>query len=271
MTQRNWVCLVYHDVLPHEPPRDGSPEYFGVSHRAFLQQIDSIADAGLRACSLREAIGLGGQGCVALTFDDGNAGQFERAFPALVERGMTATFFVVTSWVGQLGYVTWDQLREMRAEGMDIQSHTRTHAYFSELSPAEARDELVRSKAELDEALGQDTDQIALPGGFEPSRTRWSLLSESGFRTVATSRWGVNTGLVVGRGGCQRVRRCWAQGEPSVERFTRIVRGDRRMAARQWARRVGLEPLKSMLGASRYLRWRERFLDALGKTGGNGR
>jgi peptidoglycan/xylan/chitin deacetylase (PgdA/CDA1 family) len=66
---------------------------------------------------------------VILTFDDGYADAYTNAFPILKKYGMTATFFVVTEWLDtrQPGYLTWDQVREMSAAGMSIQSHTRTH------------------------------------------------------------------------------------------------------------------------------------------------
>ena len=261
----SWVCLMYHDVLLRCPPSDGSPEFFGVSHDAFREHLDVLQELGVAGCSLAQALDRRGENCVAITFDDGNLGQYERAFPALLERGMTATFFIPTTWVGRPNFVTWDHLREMKAAGMSIQSHTRTHAYFSEIDAGTAREELVGSKAELDEALEQDTNQIALPGGFEPRSALWALIQEAGYRVAATSRWGVNAALSNGRDGPLRVRRCWALGDPARDEFRRIATGDRRLAARQWARRAALEPLKSLLGAHRYLEWRGRFLNLMGR------
>jgi peptidoglycan/xylan/chitin deacetylase (PgdA/CDA1 family) len=260
-----WVCLVYHDVLPHRPRLNGSPEFFGVSHRTFVDQLDIIRDSGMVGCSLAEALERGGRGCVAISFDDGDAGQYARAFPTLLERKMTATFFIATSWVGRPDYVTWDQLREMKQAGMSIQSHTRTHAYMSELDPQAAGEEFRGSKEDLDTALEQNTDQIALPGGFEPPRVLWPLLLGAGYRVVANSRWGLNPALANGTSSPVRIQRCWAHGEPSREHFRRILAGDRRLVARYWARRTALEPLKSALGASRYLRWRQQVLDFVGK------
>jgi hypothetical protein len=99
----------------------------------------------------------------------------------------------------------------------------------------------------------------------------WPLLRESGYRVVATSRWGINPPVRGPRSATLRVARCWALGDPSGRQFRRILAGDPRLAARHWAHRVALEPLKAALGATRYLRWRERVLNALGNVEENGR
>lgn len=51
------------------------------------------------------------------------------AFPALAERGMVGTFFIITDFASQdrEGYAGWQQLREMAAAGMEIGSHSRDH------------------------------------------------------------------------------------------------------------------------------------------------
>jgi peptidoglycan/xylan/chitin deacetylase (PgdA/CDA1 family) len=67
---------------------------------------------------------------VILTFDDGYRDNYTNAFPLLKERGMTATFFIVTDLIDAdlPDYLSWDMVREMHAGGMSIQSHGRNHA-----------------------------------------------------------------------------------------------------------------------------------------------
>ena len=58
---------------------------------------------------------------IGLTFDDGYADIYESVFPILKKYRMTATFYVVKLTEDRKpGYVTWEQLREMAAAGMEI-------------------------------------------------------------------------------------------------------------------------------------------------------
>lgn len=260
MTAR-WVCLLYHDVAPVGHGVTGGPEYFSVSETGFRRQLDAIAHEGLRGCSIEHAL-VTSEPKVAISFDDGTAGMYERAFPALVERGMSATFFITTTWVGTSGFVTWDQLREMKRAGMSIQSHTRTHPFLSELSAAQLGVELRGSKEEIDGQLGQDTRQIGLPGGDAPRGKLADLIGEAGYSVVGTSRWGVNR-TVVGHDPV-RIRRCTVRADPGEERFRRIITGDRWLAFERRSREFVLRSMRDALGPTRYARWRRRVLDASG-------
>jgi peptidoglycan/xylan/chitin deacetylase (PgdA/CDA1 family) len=258
-----WVCLLYHDVTPELGGPASGPRRFAVQPRSFEEQLDLIRDCGYRGCSIGDALTTPRERRVAISFDDGDLGQFARAFPALVARGMTATFFVTTSWVGRAGYVAWAQLREMKSAGMSIQSHTRTHPFLSELSGCALWDELAGSKADLDDTLEQSTHMLALPGGdFPPGRLR-RLVKESGYSVVATSRWGYNRGA--GPGGTEPLylRRCPVQGAPRRDYMRRVLTGDRWLAGQRRLREAFLGAVRRSLGASRYARWRRQFLDAL--------
>lgn len=263
MSER-WVCLLYHDVTDGATGA-GSGDYFSVPAAAFASQLDWIRDAGYAGCSLEEGLRYAGPPHVVITFDDGEIGQYELAFRALAACRMTATFFVTTDWVGQPGYVTWGQLREMKAAGMSIQSHTRSHPFLSELDRRAVLDELCGSKEALDQALGQSTESVALPGGDFPPPGAGKLFREAGYTVVATSRWGANH--IQGRGEPLPllVRRCTVRGTPGEPEFRRVLAGDRWLSVRRRAREAALGALRSSLGASRYAAWRRRFLDAAGR------
>lgn len=258
---KGWVCLMYHDVGGDRGATSGGPERFRVPTSAFASQLDQIAGLGWQGRSIARLASGEAAPAVAISFDDGEVGQFAHAFPALAARGMTATFFVATSWVGRAGYVSWDQLREMKAAGMSIQSHTHTHPFLSELDAGSVAEELRVSKAMLDERLEQDTDTIGLPHGDFPRRALRGLLGSTGYRTVATSRWGVNR--AVRADGVRIVRRCTVRGAPSPDEFGRILRGDPWLSTRRGLRESTLGAMRRAIGPTRYARWRRRFLDAV--------
>lgn len=257
------VCLLYHDVVADLVAPPTGPSRFAVCHRSFEEQLDLIRDCGYHGCSIAAALTRPSERSLAISFDDGDLGQFTRAFPALVARGMTATFFVTTSWVGKRGYVTWAQLREMKYAGMSVQSHTRTHPFLSELDAQALRDELHGSKADLDDALQQATDMLALPGGdFPPSGLR-RMVSESGYRVVATSRWGSNRAVAPAGTEPLYLRRCTVRGMPTPEHVRRVLAGDRWLGGQRRLREAVLSAVRRSLGPSRYARWRRHVLEAL--------
>lgn len=97
----HWVCLIYHDVRPDVPPDPGGRDYFSVPRDAFARQLDAIGRGGRAGLSLAETLARPDSPRVAISFDDGNLGQYLHAFPELRRRGMTATFFITTGWVGR--------------------------------------------------------------------------------------------------------------------------------------------------------------------------
>lgn len=253
----DWVCLMYHDIAPVAERQDGRIDWFAVPDGAFVRQMEMVREAGFVGCSIARALEHGGNR-LAVSFDDGVRSHYERAFPALVELGMTATFFVTTDWVGRPGYVAWSELREMRDAGMSIQSHTRSHPFLSELDAAALREELVGSKSRLDDALGQDTDQLALPGGDAPRGPLRRLIAEAGYRVMATSRWGAN-GAEMARQP-KLIRRCTVTGDPRADYFRRVLQGDPSIGLRRRLREFVLARIRSALGPSRYAAWRLRML-----------
>ncbi len=66
---------------------------------------------------------------VILTFDDGYEDNYTAAFPLLREFGFSGTFFVMTAGpdLNSPNYMTWAQIAEMAAAGMQMESHTRDH------------------------------------------------------------------------------------------------------------------------------------------------
>ncbi len=109
---------------------------------------------------------------VIITFDDGDLSIYPLAFPLLKKYNLKATFFIVSSYVGGVNYVSWDQLSEIAsysnpdAESIfSIGSHTATHAELGDLSLEDAELELYVSKQQIEEELSVGVDFVALPYG----------------------------------------------------------------------------------------------------------
>jgi peptidoglycan/xylan/chitin deacetylase (PgdA/CDA1 family) len=175
-----------------------------VSEAAFRAQLQYLKDNGYHTISLaelddfmsyRRAIPLRS---VVITIDDGYGSIYDIAYPMLKEYGFTATLFIYTDFVGATGMsVTWDQLREMKAAGFEIESHSVTHSDLTLKQDGESDDayraritrELVDSKAILDRELHQKTQFLAYPYS---KYNRWVL--------AQTEAAGYRLGLTVERG-----------------------------------------------------------------------
>jgi peptidoglycan/xylan/chitin deacetylase (PgdA/CDA1 family) len=148
----------------------------------FRAQMQYLKEQGYQPMTLGQwkdahAAGRPLQKPVVLTFDDGTTDFRETVVPILREFGFVATVFVVPGLVGGRGtwqkfapipdprLMTWDELREVQALGMEIQNHTHTHPLLSRLAPERAREEMAAARAEIAAQLNAPADFIACPYG----------------------------------------------------------------------------------------------------------
>lgn len=250
-----WPCLMYHRVALAPEPED----YFAVSRASFAHHLDLLSAAGLRGVSLEQAVDRPHHGTVAITFDDGDETHFRYALPELVARGMTATFFVITSRVGLPGYVSWDHLRAMTRAGMSIQSHTHTHPFLSQLAERAVMRELAESRRLLDAALAQRTTTLSLPNGDMPRGWGTAEFRAIGYTRIATSRWGANQGS---RG--KFIRRYTVRRDTRDATFLRLITAASSAYSAEGLRLLALARVRAALGPARYAVARQRVLAVLG-------
>ncbi len=121
---------------------------------------------------------------VIISLDDGWEDQFAYSLPRLEKYHYSAAFFIVTSFVGSPGFVTWSQLRRMLGEGMTIGSHSRSHPYLDKITnPGALWDQIYTSKQILENQLGAVVDQFAYPYGSYNAATA-STVRLAGYKTA---------------------------------------------------------------------------------------
>jgi peptidoglycan/xylan/chitin deacetylase (PgdA/CDA1 family) len=90
--------------------------------------------------------------------------------------------------------LSWDQLRSMARDGVEIGAHTMTHPILTRIPEQEAKDEITTSRRKLEQALGVPVRHFAYPNGqpadFSPAVRR--LVEEAGFRSACTTVQGFN-------------------------------------------------------------------------------
>ena len=103
---------------------------------------------------------------VGITIDDAYASVYHEAWPRFRAAGIPFTIFVSTDQVGRSSnYLTWDQIREMKADGVYIGHHGAAHAHMADLSPAAAQRDLERANTAFLKELGSVPQIFAYPYG----------------------------------------------------------------------------------------------------------
>jgi peptidoglycan/xylan/chitin deacetylase (PgdA/CDA1 family) len=248
-------CL--HDAVPADRLEDVPLE-----HRPYSLTPDELRALLVEASRApRRGIVVGevpaelGDRFYALTFDDGAASDYDVTFRILRELRLRATFFVVPTLVETSGYVTWAQLREMVAAGMEVGSHSLTHPFVNTLDRAGLEREFGESKRILESRLGLPVHTASLPRGWEPPELR-AVLRALGYRAFCNSRvaWWYPGGdpLAMPRIAIRR-------GMP-VEEFSAIVNTEPRALWRMQAVEAAKNAAKACLGVHGWQRVRSRLL-----------
>ena len=188
------VVLTYHRVGEDDVPSTN------VRIEQFEQQLDYLEQNGfvvwplgkiLNALSSDEPLP---ERTVAITLDDAYLSIYTEAFPRLQKRGFPFTVFVATDPVdkGYSRYMNWQQLREMKAAGVEIANHSKSHPYMVRRLPGEdtssylsrLKSEIVSAQQRLEKELGPQPKLFAYPYG-EYSKEVEAVVSALGYVAVA--------------------------------------------------------------------------------------
>lgn len=193
------AMLMYHSLgqgnkIPRWP--------WAVSQQRFRAQLDLLSTKGWRTPTLQELMAAPDRfqkRTVVITFDDGYADNLF-AVDELLRRGMHATWFVVSGSIGR--HPSWPatdrpagrllnaaELREMQSVGMEIGSHTVSHVRLTELDEVRRRSELVDSRREIEDVLGNAISSFAFPYGAW-DRDCVKAVEQAGYRSACTTRTG---------------------------------------------------------------------------------
>jgi peptidoglycan/xylan/chitin deacetylase (PgdA/CDA1 family) len=130
---------------------------------------------------------------VAITFDDGYRDNLTVALPLLEKYSMPATVFVSVGFIGNEGYVSPAELRELSGHPLiTIGAHGLWHRHFNLLSDDDVRLELIEARRVLEKVVGKTIDLMSWPYGECDERLE-RLSAECGYR-AAWSVWKGNNG-----------------------------------------------------------------------------
>ena len=186
------IILLYHGLVD-------KVRYPGtqITPAAFEGQMKELKDRGITVIGMQDLLAWkrGEKSipprCAVVTFDDGLKSQYEVAWPIMKKFGYTFTMFIYTEGVRGGGFgggeaITWEQLADMRDNGIDIEAHSATHQDLREGHPVTViengkrtrkkltgpdyekwiQNEVVGCKQLLEQRLGIKVNCFAVPYGF---------------------------------------------------------------------------------------------------------
>jgi peptidoglycan/xylan/chitin deacetylase (PgdA/CDA1 family) len=103
-----------------------------------------------------------------------------------VKHGFVATFFVITARVNQGRYLTWTQLGEMQAAGMEIGNHTVSHVDEARSTRARTDRQVLGAQDAIRRNLGTPPVSFAYPFGRMPATLVASVMA-SGLAVAYTT------------------------------------------------------------------------------------
>ncbi|GAC1504760.1 MAG: hypothetical protein NVS1B3_01980 [Candidatus Dormibacteraceae bacterium] len=132
---------------------------------------------------------------VVITLDDGYADLYTTAYPILRSHAFKAVAYIVSSFVGQPRYVNAAQIVEMDRHGIQIASHTVSHANIAgTTSFYSALRQLTDSKRWLENLLDHPVVDFAYPSG-KFNLTAVAALQQAGYATAVTEMSSVDHSL----------------------------------------------------------------------------
>lgn len=200
------AILMYHMVRRSDDARDAR---YCCAPGKFRRQMAYLKWAGYRVIGLGDLVERLGKeetmprGTVAITFDDGFRDNFENAWPVIKRYDFPAAVFVVSGlagrtneWMEEKGsprreLASWEELREMADGGIEIGSHTVSHAALTECDAGTLAREVRESKEEIERRLGNPVRFLAYPYGLLNDAARAGVAA-AGYEGACSVRSGFN-------------------------------------------------------------------------------
>lgn len=175
-----------------------------ISVDIFTRQLEFLRERNLPAVSTQEISERIARGdslpehAVMITVDDAYLSFYEAGMPVIREFGVPVSLFVNTDSVGTPGYMNWEQIREVVAQGVEIGNHTASHAYLVEKAAGEADDQwrqrvyddVFKAQQAFQRELGFTPNIFAFPYG-EYSAEIIAVLKDLGFIAAYAQQSGV--------------------------------------------------------------------------------
>jgi colanic acid/amylovoran biosynthesis glycosyltransferase len=173
--KKKQLILNFHGVGAVPDGIDSAERHFWCNENLFTSVLDYIQ-------TLRT------QDLIQLTFDDGNMSDAVVALPALIDRGLTASFFICAARIGLPRYLDCSAIKDLVAAGMQIGSHGWSHVDWRRVDDKALDVEVDEARKRIADVVGHDIDKVAIPfGSYDRRVLRRIRRSKSDIKVVYTS------------------------------------------------------------------------------------
>ncbi len=243
------ATLMYHDVIVDDGDESGfsgaDARVYKLKRENFERHLAALArsfPAGPVVCRPGDAPLT--YTPFMLTFDDGGASMMTIA-DGLDRLGWRAHFFITTDRLGQPGFLSAGETRELHARGHIVGSHSVSHPLMiSALRKGEIDREWMGSLAALEDTLGAPVDTASVPGGYL-SRTVVQAAAGAGVRRLWTSE---PTRRLRMFGGMQIIGRYMIRHSTSPAQAVALAGPGSPAQVRSWLAWSTRKPIKGLLG-----------------------
>lgn len=166
-------------------------DVYTLPSKIFMRQIELIQSSGVQVVSAADAFVESKKYQLAISFDDGHKSDVSNA-EILIQKRMSAFFFVSTAMIDKTGYLSRDDIRNLDKIGMVVGSHSHDHIDLTSVPLSEAKRQLSLSTQCLADILGHAIECVAFPGGAYNSAVVAAAV-DTGFKYCLTTEWGINS------------------------------------------------------------------------------
>lgn len=190
-TDPKLLVVLYHNIVFGRTGNIYNRDLYNFEHDlAYLKRnytITNFTDLATHKTSTDLAI---------ITFDDGDLSLYGIVYPLFRQYELEATIFLVPNFIGDVGYMSWEQVREMSDYRTDegkklfhFESHSLTHRMMGSLNEEEIVFELKESKSRIEEQTAAAVTVLALPfGDGEGDKRIIAAARKLGYTAIRTSK-----------------------------------------------------------------------------------
>lgn len=188
--------LMYHRIVPLSESGQ-EPNGLLIPPEIFTAQMQALADAGWRTITLGELAQDMQDGTpppartFVITIDDGWWDGYTYAFPIMRKYGFVATYFVISSRIGQKDNLFPSDLQDLVAAGDEIGNHTENHVSLQTVNLARAEAEVDDASNRIAEVTGIRPVSLSYPMGGINQVALLAVSECPDLKIAVTEGWGV--------------------------------------------------------------------------------